>query len=166
MVILKKGDCENCGRDYRYSLWHSGFGDYSYAYCDQCGLLATVSYTNPEVVALPVPLTPYSEIDPSWEPLLKPCPCGGRFRKGQSPRCPFCNQKLSPTHAAGHIEAHAHGAGRHWQWQNEWSGVYCMAIDDPSNPGALLQVVDPVLTSETEKPKPRSRWSQLFSLNG
>ena len=38
MVILKKGDCEHCQRSYRYSLWHSGFGDNSYAYCDQCGI--------------------------------------------------------------------------------------------------------------------------------
>ena len=79
------------------------------------------------------------------------------------PRCPFCKEKLSPSHAAEHIEAQAHGAGRGWQWQNNWAGVYCIAIDDPSNPGALLQLIDPILTPEIEKAKSKSRWSLLFS---
>jgi len=130
-------------------------------------MLALIHYTHPEVARFPPLKTQYAVIEESWEPLLKPCPCGGHFRNGQSPRCPFCNEELSPTHAAGHIEAQAHGqvGGRNWHWQNDWSGVYCMAIDDPGNPGTLLQVVNPVPTPEIEKPKPRSRWSQLFTLN-
>ena len=163
MVILKKGDCEHCSRNYRYSLWHSGFGDNSYAYCDECGALALINYTNPQVIGLPRPEMQYAEIEESWEPFLKPCPCGGRFRKGQSPRCPFCKEKLSPNHAAQHIEAQAHGAGRGWRWQNDWRGVYCIAIDDPSNPGALLQVIDPLNVPEHETTKSKSRWSLLFS---
>lgn len=164
MVILKRGDCEHCACHYRYSLWHSCFGDTSYAYCDECGRLGLVNYSNPQVAGFPPLKTQYGEMDESWEPFLKPCPCGGRFRRGQSPRCPFCHQKLSAEHAAAHIEAQAHGAGRSWQWQNDWRGVYCMAIDDPDNPGALLQIVDPVITPEIENLKPKSRWSLLFSL--
>jgi hypothetical protein len=162
MVILKKGDCEHCGRFYRYSLWHSGFGDNSYAYCDQCGMLAIVSYSDPQVARLPPLSSQYLEIDESWEQYLLPCTCGGRFRKGASPRCPFCREALSPTHAAEHIQAQALGATRGWQWQNNWNGVYCIAIDDPYNPGALRQMVDPVMKPEIIKPK--SRWSLLFSL--
>ena len=164
MVILKRGDCEHCSRHYRYSLWHSGFGDNSYAYCNECGMLALLNYNNPQVAGFPRLTTEYAEIDESWEPFLKPCPCGGRFQRGQSPRCPFCKEKLSPTHAAAHIEAQARGAGKSWHWQNHWSGVYCMAIDDPGNPGALLQFTDPVIVPETETPKSKSRWSLLFSL--
>ena len=165
MVILKKGDCEHCSRNYRYSLWHSGFGDNSYAYCDECGLLALINYTNPHVAGFPPHKTQYAEIDESWEPFLKPCPCGGRFRKGQSPRCPFCKERLSSVHAAGHIEAQAHGAGKGWRWQNDWTGVYCIAIDDPHNPGVLLQLLDPVIATERrEKTRSKSRWSLLFSL--
>ena len=163
MVILKKGDCEHCGRFYRYSLWHSGFGDNSYAYCDECGVLALVNYANPHVAGFPPQSTQFAEIDESWEPFLKPCACGGRFRKGQSPRCPFCSEKLSPAHAAEHIEAQARGAGKAWHWQNNWTGVYSLAIDDPHNPGALLQVIDPVFASETRRAKSKSRWSLLFS---
>jgi len=165
MIILKRGDCEHCSRNYRYSLWHSGFGDTSYAYCDECGMLALVNYSNPEIAGFPPLKNQYAEIEEAWEPFLKPCPCGGHFRKGQSPRCPFCNEKLSPTHAAGHIEAQAQVGNRGWRWQNDWKGVYCMAIDDPQNPGALLQVSDPFTAPAAEKPKAKSRWSSMFSLH-
>ena len=161
MVMLKKGDCEHCGRFYRYSLWHSGFGDNSYAYCDQCCMLALVNYSNPYVSRLPQLSDQYSEIDASWEQYLMPCACGGQFRKGASPRCPFCNEPLSAKHAGPHIEAQAHGAARGWQWQNNWTGVYCLAIEDPTNPGALLQIIDPIIKPEIIKPK--KRWSLLFS---
>ena len=90
MVMLKKGDCEHCGRFYRYSLWHSGFGDNSYAYCDECGMLALLNYSNESVAALPSPVDKFGEIEESWEPFLQACPCGGHFRKGASPRCPSC----------------------------------------------------------------------------
>lgn len=156
MLILKKGDCEHCGRLYRYSLWHSGFGDTAYAYCDECGLLALLNLSNPLVATFPPLLNQNGEIDESWEQFLRPCPCGGRFRKGASPRCPFCNAKLSPTHAADHIEAQSPGAGKYWHWQNNWSGLYCIAMDNPHNPGALLQVEDPLGESKTVKIK--NRW--------
>jgi hypothetical protein len=160
MNTLKKGDCEHCGRFYRYSLWNSGFGNNSYAYCDQCGLLAIVSDSNSLVEGFPRKPVDNEEIDKSWEPFLRPCACGGRFRKGASPRCPWCNEVLSPTHAADHIEAH--GSGRGWQWQRNWSGLYCMAIEDPARPGSLRQVEDPVGLPEVAKPK--KRWWVPFRL--
>jgi hypothetical protein len=162
MVILKKGDCEHCGRFYRYSLWHSGFGDNSYAYCDQCGMLGILNYSHPQVAGFPPLSQQCAEIDASWEPLLEPCVCGGRFLRGAAPRCPHCLEELSPTHAAGHIEAQATGAGRGWQWQNNWSGIYCMVIDDPQVPGNPHQMIDPVIKPEISRN--RSRWSLLFSL--
>ena len=160
MVMLKKGDCEHCGRFYRYTLWHSGFGDNSYAYCDTCGMLALLNYSNEYVAALPAPTDKFGEIERSWEEFLQHCPCGGSFRKGSSPRCPACNEKLSATHAAEHIEAQALGA-RGWKWQNNWSGLYCIAMNDPLNPGAVLQVVDPIAIPERAKVK--RRWPVLFS---
>jgi hypothetical protein len=160
MVMLKKGDCEHCGRFYRYSLWHSGFGDNAYAYCDACGMLALLNYSNEHVSALPPPADQFGEIDLAWESFLRPCLCGGRFRKGSAPRCPSCGERLSPTHAASHIEAQAMGA-RGWRWQNNWSGIYCMALNDPQNPGAVLQTIDPVI--KPEPVKIRGRWSALFS---
>lgn len=163
MVILKKGGCEHCERTYRYSLWHCGFGDNSYAYCDACGMLGLLNYSTPQVADLPRLKNEYAEIDESWEPYLRHCECGGNFRKGQSPRCPFCKEKLSPTHAAEHIETQAMVGNRGWHWQNDWSGVYCMAIDDPSNPGELRQIFDPLVMLQIKTPKMRSRWASLFS---
>ena len=138
MVIAKKGDCEHCGRFYRYTLWHSGFGDNSYAYCDACGMLGILNYLNPHVAGFPPLTQQYAEIETSWEPFLEPCACGGHFRRGE-----------------------ATGAGRGWQWQRNWSGVYCMAMDDPQAPGRPRQMINPVIKSEVAKT--RSRWSLLFS---
>lgn len=160
MVMLKKGDCEHCGRFYRYTLWHSGFGDNSYAYCDACGMLALFNYSNEYVAALPPPADKFGEIERSWENYLQRCPCGGSFRKGAWPRCPTCNEKLSATHAAEHIEAQALGA-RGWKWQNNWSGLYCIAMNDPLNPGAVLQISDPI--AKPERTKVKRRWPVLFS---
>ena len=155
MSTLKRGDCEHCGRLYRYSLWHSGFGNNSYAYCSQCGTLAVFNYSNPLVAALPASPVECEEMDESWEPFLRSCLCGGQFRKGATPRCPSCNQRLSPTHAAEHIEAQALGAGRSWHWQNNWSGLHCMAMEDPRNPGSMLLIEDPVGAPEAVKGKKR-----------
>lgn len=158
--MLKKGDCEHCGRFYRYSLWHSGFGDNSYAYCDSCGMLALFNHSNHYVSALPEPEDKFGEIESSWEPFLQPCMCGGSFRNGASPRCPSCKEPLSAKHAAGHIESQAVGA-RGWKWQNDWSGLYCLAMNDESNPGSVLQVIDPITKPDREKSK--RRWPMLFS---
>jgi hypothetical protein len=161
MTILKKGDCEHCGRFYRYSLWHCGFGDNSYAYCDQCGMLGTINYATEQRADLPPLSAKYMEIDESWEPFLNPCRCGGRFRKGASPRCPYCHKALSAAYAAAHVEKQSLGAPRGWRWQRHWSGTYCMAVEDPREPGTLLQAVDPLIQPEVAKPK--GRWSLLSS---
>jgi hypothetical protein len=161
MNTLKKGDCEHCGRFYRYSLWNSGFANNSYAYCSDCGLLAIFNCSSPVMAGLPKSTVENEEIDQSWEAFLLPCPCGGRFRKGASPRCPTCNEPLSAEHAAGHIQAQAFGSGRGWMWQNNWSGAHCMAMEDPANPGSMLQIEDPV---GTPKAKARKRWWVPFRL--
>jgi hypothetical protein len=163
MMNLKKGDCEHCGRLFRYSLWHSGFGDNSYAYCDDCGMLGTIGYSHEQVADFPQLSAKYMEIDQAWEPHLRPCLCGGRFRKGTSPRCPYCHQALSAMYSAAHMERQARGAPKGWRWQRNWSGTYCMAIEDPHEPGTLLQMLDPVIKPEAVKPK--GRWSLLFSFS-
>jgi len=161
MVIVKNGDCEHCGRSYCYSLWHCGFGDNSYAYCDERGMLGILNYSNPSVAGFPPLSIQNAEIDASWEPLLEPCVCGGHFRRGAAPRCPHCLEQLSPVHAAEHIATQTTAAARGWQWQNNWSGIYCMVIDDPSAPGNPRQMIDPVLKPKIAKTG--TRWSRLFS---
>ena len=72
----------------------------------------------------------HQAITESVEPLLKPCECGGRFRRGASPRCPHCNSELSAIEATKYIEANAPGTKGGWRWQQDWVGLYCIIIED------------------------------------
>lgn len=164
MFALHKGDCEHCSRTYRYTLLHAGFGDFSYAYCDTCGMLATFNYANGFMVRMPPLSSPHQVIDPEWEALLDQCACGGRFRSGAAPRCQACHSELSPEYAAAHIERNAIGAGRGWRWQRNWTDLYCIALEDPKDPGNLRQIEDPFgERKRIEKPR-KGLWSRVFSL--
>ena len=163
MFALHKGDCEHCTRIFRYTLLHAGFGDFSYAYCDACGTLATFSYSNSHLVKLPPPSTPHQVIDPEWEAFLDECRCGGHFRSGASPRCVFCSEVLSADHAAAHIERNAIGAGRGWRWQRNWTDLYCIALEDPKDPGNLRQVEDPFLEHKSRSKPHKGLWSRVLS---
>jgi hypothetical protein len=66
------------------------------------------------------------------EPCLLPCECGGKFSKGNSPRCPKCQQLLSADKATGYIEAQSPGAAKGWRWQRNWQGLYCAVINGRS----------------------------------
>ncbi|MFZ0742985.1 MAG: hypothetical protein WAM85_01185 [Terracidiphilus sp.] len=105
-------------------------------------------------------------IDGSWEPFLRPCSCGGNFRKGASPRCLRCNSTLSAEYAAGHIERNSVGAAKGWRWQGNWSDTYCMVIEDQSNPGHLRQIADPIIRlSNPNERKVKRLWAQIFSMS-
>ena len=165
MFALHRGDCEHCQRAYRYTLLHAAFGDFSYAYCDSCGMLATFSYSNSFLVRLPPPSSPHQVIDSAWEPFLDQCACGGHFRSGAAPRCLSCSSSLSADHAAAHIERNAIGAGRGWRWQRNWTDLYCIALEDPKDPGSLRQIEDPFLERKrADKPR-KGLWSRIFSFS-
>ncbi|HUD57671.1 MAG TPA: hypothetical protein VMR02_20745 [Terracidiphilus sp.] len=166
MFALHKGDCEHCFRTFRYTLLHAGFGDFSYAYCDSCGKLATFNRSDSILVRLPPPSAPHQVIDPEWEPYLDTCLCGGSFRSGASPRCVFCNSVLSAEHAATHIERNTVGSGRGWHWQGNWTDLYCIALEDPKDPGSLRQIEDPYLERKAREVKPRKGlWSRVLSFS-
>jgi len=145
MGDLKTGDCESCLRTYRYSLYHCGFGEMSYAYCDTCGELCILSYWSNKLPLWPTGCSHHQEICSEFESMLKPCVCGGRFTKGASPRCPHCIQPLSAVHAANHIEQNSPGFARGWIWQRNWSGLHCIAIENPQHVGVMRTVNDPYL---------------------
>jgi len=145
MFTLHKGECEHCSRAYRYMLLHAGFGDFSYAYCDCCGTAAVFSFTNKDLANLPPNASSDQVISTDWEPFLRPCPCSGHFRRGASPRCVSCNSVLSAEYAGGHIEQNFRGAARGWHWQQDWTGTYCLVIEDPASPGTLRQIPDPIV---------------------
>ena len=169
MFTLNRGDCEHCHRTYNYELWHALFGDFSYAYCDSCGILATFDDRHEAVTRLPHLSVPNQEIDAAWEPFLRACACGGRFRKGASPRCPRCREVLSPGYAGVHIQRNSRGAPRGWVWQKNWSGPYCIAIEEPQHAGTMRRVVDPFLVPEAatdeEPPKSGRKSKSSLSLN-
>lgn len=148
MLSLFKGDCEHCGRAYHYSLVNASFSDCSYAYCDACGRLAIISYSSAFLLSMPKISTPHQVIDAAWEPYLRPCSCGGHFRRGAAPRCMVCMAELSAEHATSHIERNFVSGGRSWHWQCNWVDSYCIDVEDPAYPGVVRQVTDPFLANK------------------
>ena len=136
MRKLDTGRCETCGKTFGYYLIHCGFGDCSYAYCDKCGCTAVLSYwswdRSPNTPRLPDGCPPQQEICADWEPYLQSCECGGQFKKGASPRCPHCIERLSPELATTYIEKNAPGTKVGWTWQRNWHETYCIVIENRS----------------------------------
>jgi hypothetical protein len=149
MYSLDKGDCEHCGRDFHYQLNNAAFGDFSYAYCECCGALAVIHYGSVAFTRLPPAAKLHRPIDKLWEPLLRPCDCGGSFRTAASPRCIHCNSTLSPQFAATYIERNLPHRRSGWQWPGSWSDEYCLSIEDPRNPGRMRQLEDPIIGSNS-----------------
>jgi hypothetical protein len=145
MARLQNGDCEHCHKEYRYEIWHTGFGDLSYAYCDSCGMLAAFNLWDPRWSKLPPNSSVHREIESILEPFLDSCICCGHFRKGSQPRCLQCKTPISSEYAATFIERNAPGTATGWRWQGNWSGLYCIAIEDAANPGILRRMKDPYL---------------------
>jgi len=129
MRELFSGTCEHCRQTFGYYLCHCGFGDCSYVYCEKCGRTAILSMWFKELPKLP-PCAWQQEICAAWEPYLSPCECGGAFKKGASPRCPYCNQPLSADEATAYIESNAPGTKKGWRWQRNWQTTYCIVIEN------------------------------------
>jgi hypothetical protein len=120
------GKCERCAHTFDLELIHCGFVDCSYAYCGSCGktgLLSAWSNQWPSGVKCT-----QAEISADMEPYLDSCSCGGRFLKGNSPRCPQCKQPLSADRIADTVNQ-APGTKKGWRWQRNWSGIYGVIID-------------------------------------
>jgi hypothetical protein len=119
--------CSECHRAFGYRLIHSGFNDNAYAYCTQCGMTAILSgYGIPPDTGA----RSFEAITVQAETYLDPCACGGRFTRGAAPRCPYCNTALSADRLADAIEANAPGTAKGWRWQRNWTGLYCLIIED------------------------------------
>jgi len=129
MTDLSRARCEHCGKSFGYQLYHCGFGECSYAYCSQCGMTAVLSHWYEHMPKIPSGSLPQQEISEEFEQFLKPCSCGGIFKKGSHPRCPHCHQPLSAQVASRYIEANAAGAKKGWWWQRNWHETYCIVID-------------------------------------
>ena len=126
------GTCEHCGRPFGYWLCHSGFADCSYAYCEKCGMTAILSLWNKRMPKLSLGAGAWGqqEIPVELEQYLRPCECGGVFKRGASPRCPHCSQSLSAEAATTYIETNAPGSKQGWRWQRNWHDTYCIVIEN------------------------------------
>lgn len=158
---MHKGNCEHCHQTFNYSLWNAELGECSYAYCDACGAVATIEYSDRRMALLPPTNLMKQEIDESWEPYLASCGCGGSFRRGASPRCPFCHQPLSAEHAGGYIESIYANLTKNWRWQGNWSEEFFIAMEDPKTGTDTMLVANPFKSGESKKSK--SFWTSLFS---
>lgn len=132
------GTCEHCGKSFGYWLCHCGFGDCSYAYCDKCGMTSILSLWDKRMPKLSprawrqqeIPAWGQQEIPTELEQYLRPCECGGVFKRGASPRCPHCSQVLSAETATTYIETNAPGTKQGWRWQRNWHDIYCIVIEN------------------------------------
>jgi hypothetical protein len=121
------GKCEHCLAAIPYYIIHNGFNDSAYAYCDSCSMVCILSgyfAKIPKNAHLKI----HRNITPDIESYLQPCPCGGHFKSGVSPRCPTCKGLLSAELAATYIEANAPGTVKGWRWQRSWTELYSLTI--------------------------------------
>lgn len=122
------GACEHCRQTFDYWLLQCQRTNSAYAYCDSCGTTAILSLTDPRMPQLPNRQAP-EEICADLEPYIFHCYCGGQFKRGSSPRCPFCNETISAEWARTYIESNAFGAREGWRWQGNWTGPYAFVIE-------------------------------------
>jgi len=131
------GTCERCRKEFEYWLLHCGFADCVYAYCDSCSNVAVLSLWDKRMPKLR-DCPGQQEMCSAMEAYVRPCECGGRFKRGSVPRCPHCNESLSAELATSYIEANAPGTKKGWRWQRNWSGVYCIVINHRRAPNNFL----------------------------
>ena len=127
--VLEEGTCEHCRSQFGYSIIHNDFNNSAFAYCDSCGATAILSECF-DGIPENVSFRPHGPISVKTEQWLQPCNRGGSFKSDASPRCPNCKQLLSAEGAALWIERNAAGTALGWRWQNSWSGVYCVVLEN------------------------------------
>ena len=92
--------CKNCGRDVplpQERPLHAGFSNVGVLYCDSHLSTLTFSTFDVKYAALVGEKHPWalsSGEKARVEEALRACPCGGRFRFDQSPKCPECRSDL------------------------------------------------------------------------
>jgi hypothetical protein len=125
---LGEMSCPQCAVTFEYMLVHSGLNECAYAYCEACGRVALLHPQDRTPAGVRLRLN--RRITKEIEPHIAPCECGGRFRASAGPRCPSCGARLSAETLAGPIEEDAPAARDGWVWQRNWSGLYCLVINN------------------------------------
>lgn len=126
------GKCNNCLKNFGYTLIHNGFNETSYAYCDKCGKTAFFdSYSVPEKLKkIFVEESRHHVLSNKLEKFIQPCDCSGNFKHNASPRCPHCNGELSADSTREFIEKNSPATEKGWKWQNNWTDVYAIIVEN------------------------------------
>jgi hypothetical protein len=128
MSQLKPASCDQCHLLFHYAIYHCGFGEQAYGYCDRCGRLSLLDGWSSKIPS-GVKVGVHHPINAHVAALLSSCPCGGKFLGDAVPRCPHCRAELDAAAAAKFIEANAEGTALGWRWQRSWHGVYCIDVE-------------------------------------
>lgn len=78
-------------------LYHAGFSNLGFLYCDTCSNIFEFSAFNKHYVNIVGDKHPWTlnlKEKRRIESNLRPCTCGGRFRFDLKPRCPYCRERL------------------------------------------------------------------------
>lgn len=93
--------CPTCGKVIKLRqkrLYHAGFSNLGFLYCDTCPSILEFSAYNQNYIRIVGDKHPWM-LNPDekkkLEDHLAPCKGGGRFRFEAYPRCPFCNGNLA-----------------------------------------------------------------------
>lgn len=88
--------CPHCGKKIRLRqqyLYHAGFSNQGFLYCDSCPAILVFGSYNPNYVRIVGDKHPWmlsQEEKKRVEAHLTHCHCQGRFRFEAYPRCPHC----------------------------------------------------------------------------
>ena len=103
-MVRKILRCPNCKKDIHVKgTYNAGFGDEGFLYCDKDSAVLTFNAydeTYEKLVPNKMPWPPRAGGDLTTheqrviERHLRPCPCGGRFRFQNKPRCPICGSSI------------------------------------------------------------------------
>jgi hypothetical protein len=122
---------------------HNGFNDSCYAYCDRCGRAALIDlipflYGGAEPKPVDGSGSHAAVIGSHFERAMRPCPCGGHFRRGAAPRCPTCSAEVSPEQFGDTLKRGlwsyspqpARSGAREFVRDSLWQGIYCILFEN------------------------------------
>ncbi len=122
----EKGTCESCGLDFEFYLVHNGFNNSAYSYCNACGKTAILDVLFYQYDQLGIGS---GRIAKNKVQYIANCECGGKFQFESKPRCPHCLEEISAEAASKYINRKSDDPRGEWNWQQDWSGIYCILIE-------------------------------------